>query len=67
MQLALPADLGKSLLFDRSGAELDALEDRGVEDVNSGVDAVSNKLNGLFDKAIDARGVVGLVDNDTVL
>lgn len=32
---------------------LDAVQDGGVEDVDSGVDAVADKVLGLLDKAVD--------------
>jgi len=58
---------GESLLLDGCGAELDALENTGVQDVDTGVDTVADELDGLLNETVDARGVVGLVDNDTVL
>ena len=67
VELAVLADGGEGLLLDGGRAELDALEDTGVEDVDTSVDAVANEFDGLLDEAVDAGGVVGLVDNDTVL
>lgn len=67
VQLVVSNHGGEGLLLDRRGTELDALENGGVEDVHAGVDAVADKLDGLLDEAVDARGVVGLVDNDTIL
>ena len=57
---------GERLFLDRRRAQFDALEHRCVEEVEAGIDTVADKLDGLLDKAVDARGVVGLVDNDTV-
>lgn len=54
-------------MLDGCGAELDALENTGVQDVDTGVDTVADELDGLLNETVDARGVVGLVDNDTVL
>jgi hypothetical protein len=67
VELTVTADGGECLLFDGGGTQVNALENTGVEDVDTGVDAVTNELDGLFDEAINARGVVGLVNNDTVL
>lgn len=58
---------GESLLLDRGRSQLNAVEHRGVQNVHSGVDAVTDELDGLLDEAVDARGVIRLVDNDTVL
>ena len=67
MKLTILGHGRESFLLDRSRTELDALEDAGVQDVDTSVDAVSDELDGLLNKAVDAGGVVGLVDNDTVL
>lgn len=67
MELALLADGGEGLLLDGGWAKLDALEDTGVQNVDTGVDTVANEFDGFLDKAVDARGMVGLVDNYTVL
>lgn len=67
MQQAVLADGGESLLFDRRGSQVDTLEHAGVEDVEAGVDAVTDELDGLLDEAVDARGMVGFVDDDAVL
>ncbi|KFY11986.1 hypothetical protein V492_04157 [Pseudogymnoascus sp. VKM F-4246] len=67
VELAVLAHRGEGLLLDGGGAELDALEDAGVEDVEAGVDAVADELDGLLDEAVDARVVVGLVHDDSVL
>jgi hypothetical protein len=67
VQTAVLADSGEGLLLDRSGAELDAVQNAGVEDVDTGVDTVADELDGLLDEAVNSRGVAGLVHNDTVL
>lgn len=67
VQLVVSHHGGEGLLLDRSGAKLNAVQDGGVEDVHAGIDTVADKLDGLLDEAVDARGVVGLVDNDTIL
>jgi hypothetical protein len=67
MELAVLADGGECLLLDGGGAQLDAVEDAGVHDVNTGVDTVANELDGLLDEAVNAGGVVRLVNDDTVL
>lgn len=66
VELAVFADGGEGFLLDGCGAELDAGEHGGVEDVDARVDAVADELDGFLDKAIDAGGVVGFVDHDTV-
>jgi hypothetical protein len=55
------------LLFDGCGAELDTVKHAGVEDVDAGIDAVADKLDGLLDEAVNQRRVTGLVYHDTVL
>ena len=66
MQLAVAAYGGERFLLDGGRAQFDALQDRGVQDIDTSVDAVADKLDGLLDEAVDARGVIGLVDYDTV-
>lgn len=53
-------------MLDRGRAQVDAIEDGGVEDVEAGVDAVAHELDRLLNEPINAGGVVRLVDNDTV-
>jgi hypothetical protein len=67
VKLAILDDRRESLLLDGSRAQLDAVQNRRVEDVDTRVDAVSDELDGLLDEAVDARVVIGLVDNDSVL
>lgn len=57
----------ESLLLDRSRAQLNAVENRSVQDIKAGVDAVADELDGLLDESVDARRMAGLVDNDTIL
>lgn len=58
---------GECLLLDRSWAKLNAVEDGGVEDVETSVDTVANELDGLLNESVNQRAVSRLVDNDTVL
>ena len=67
VQTAVLADSGEGLLLDRCGAELNAAQNAGVEDVDTGVDTVADELDGFLDEAVNSRGVAGLVHNDTVL
>ena len=67
VELAVLDERGEGLLLDGGGAELDALEHRGVEDVDTGVDTVADELDRLLDETVNSRGVAGLVHNDTVL
>jgi hypothetical protein len=67
VELAITADGGECLLFDGGGTQLNALENTGVEDVDTGVNAVTDELDWLLNETINARGVIGLVNNDTVL
>lgn len=64
--MAVAAYGGERFLLDGGRAQFDALQDRGVQDIDTSVDAVADKLDGLLDEAVDARGVIGLVDYDTV-
>lgn len=67
MQLGI-ADHGReSLLLNRGRAQLDSRENRCVQNVDTGVDAVSNELDRLLDEAVNTRRVVGLVNDDTIL
>jgi hypothetical protein len=61
------AHFGECLLFDRGWSELDAFEDGWVEDVDTGVDSVADKLDWLLDESVDAGAVARLVHNDTIL
>lgn len=67
MELAISNHGWERLLLDGSGAQINAVEDRSVQNIKAGIDTVANKFDGLFDESIDTRGVVGLVDNDTIL
>lgn len=67
MELAILNHSGEGLLLDGGGAQLDALEDGGAENVDTGVDSVANKLDGLLDEPVNARLVAGGMHNDTVL
>lgn len=57
----------ESLLLDRGRAELDALQHAGVQNVDTRVDAVADKLDGLLDEAVNLGGVARLVYYHTVL
>lgn len=67
MELVVLDHSGEGLLLDRSRAELDTVEDRGVEDVHAGVDTVTDELDGLLNESVDQGTVARLVDNDTIL
>lgn len=67
VKLAILDHGGENLLLDGGRAELDPVEDGGVENVHAGVDSVTDELNGLLDEAVDQRSMTGLVDNDTIL
>lgn len=66
VELAVLDHGGEGFLFDGGGAQLDAAEHRGVEDVETGVDAVADELDGFLDEPVDAGGVVGFVHDDAV-
>lgn len=66
MQLIILDHAGEGLFLDGSGAELDALENGSIEDVHASINTVANVLNWLFDESVDSRGVIGLVDDDTI-
>ena len=67
VQLAVPDHGREGFLLDGGGAQVDAIENRGVEDVDAGVDAVADELDGLLNETLDAGRVARLVHNDTVL
>jgi len=67
VKLAILDDRGESLLLDRCRAQLNALQHGRVENVDSCVDAVSDELDGLLHEAVDARGVIWFVNDNTVL
>lgn len=54
MQEAVLADGGEGFLLNRSGAQLDTVQHRGVQNVDTGIDTVAHELNGLLDEAVDA-------------
>ena len=54
-------------MLDGSGTELDALKHARIENVDAGVDAVADKLDGLFNEALDFGGRARLVHHDSVL
>lgn len=56
----------ESLLLDRGWAKINTVENGGVEDVEASIDAVAHELDGLLNESVNAGGVVGFVDNDTV-
>jgi hypothetical protein len=57
----------EGFLLNGGGAEFDAAENAGVEDVDAGVNAVTNELDRLLNESIDHGGMAGLVYHDTVL
>lgn len=67
VQLTVGTDGGEDLGLDGCGSELNALEDGGVEDVDSRIDPVSDEFHGLFHEAVDPGWVAWLVDDDSVL
>lgn len=67
VQLVVRSHGRERLLLDGCRPQLNALEHRGVEEVQPGVDPVPHELDGLLDETIDAARLVGLVDDDTVL
>lgn len=54
MQLPVGADGREGFLLDGGGAEVDAAEDRRVEDVDARVDTVADELDRFLDEAVDA-------------
>lgn len=67
MKLAVSNHGRESLLLDRSRAQPDAVENRSVQDVKTGIDTVADELDRLLDESVDARRMARLVDNNTVL
>ena len=62
VQLLVAGHGREDLGLDRSRLDLDTVEDRRVEDVDAGVDAVANVLFRLLDKAVD--GALARVGQD---
>lgn len=67
MELAVSNHGREGLLLNGSGAQIDAVENRSVQNVEASVDTVADEFNGLLDESVDARRVGGLVDDDTIL
>jgi len=67
VELTVLADGWEGFLFDGGRAQFNAVEDTGVQEVDTGVNSVTDELNRLLDETVDARWVVRLVDDDTVL
>lgn len=65
VQLLVGGDGGEDFFFDRSGTELNPVQNAGVEYVDTSVDPVTNEFNGLLDESINHSGV-GLRDHDTI-
>lgn len=57
----------EGFLLNGGGTEFNSLQNRGVEDVHASIDTVADELNGLLDESVDTRGMVGLVNDNTVL
>lgn len=66
VQLAVLDNGGESLLLNGCGTEFDALEHRRIEDVDTGIDTVSNEFYRLLDEAVDSRWMVWLVHHNTI-
>jgi hypothetical protein len=66
VKLAVLGHGGEDVGLDRRRLDLDAVEDGRVEDVDTGVDAVSDELLGLLNEAVDRR-LAGNGEDDTVL
>ena len=58
MKLAVPHDGGEGLLLNGGGAQLNALQHARIQDIHTGVDAVTDELDGLLDEPVNARGVL---------
>lgn len=64
--MSVPADRREGFLLNRCGAQLDALQHAGVEDVDTSIDTVSNEFDRFLDETVNSRSMVWLVDNDTI-
>lgn len=67
MELAIAADGGEGFLLNGCWAKLDTLQDRGVKDINAGINTITNELHRLLNKTVDSRSMVWLMNNDTIL
>lgn len=67
VQLLLLDQDREGLAFDGGWSHFDQVDDGRVEDVDTCVDSVADKLDWLFDESVDSVWNVSVVDNDTVL
>ena len=67
VQLPICADGRKCFLFNGCRAQVDALQHAWIENIDAGVNAISDELDRLLDESVNARGVIGFVHYDTVL
>lgn len=67
VELTILANGRESLLLDAGWPQLNAVQNGGVEDVDSGVDPITDELDRLFDKAVYARRVAWVMHHHTVL
>lgn len=67
VQLIIGNHRRKCLLLDRCGTQFDALENRGIEDVQTSIDTVADEFDRLLNEALNTRGVVRLVNDNTIL
>ena len=54
MQAAVLADGGESFLLNGGGAEFDALQNARVQNIDTGIDAVTDEFDRLLDEAVDS-------------
>ena len=66
MELAIFADGGESFLLNRRRAQFDSREDGRIQDVDASVDAVAHKLNRLLDEAVNTRGMIRFMNDNTI-
>ncbi|KAH3663754.1 hypothetical protein OGAPHI_005156 [Ogataea philodendri] len=57
----------EGLVFNRSWSHLNQVDNGWVQDVDTSVDSVTNKLDWLLNESLDKVWNVSVVDNDTVL
>lgn len=67
MELSVLTHRGEGFLLNGCRSQINAAQDAGVQNVDTGVDAVAHELDGLLDETIDSRGVSRLVYDDTIL
>jgi hypothetical protein len=66
VELPVRANGGENFLLNRCGAELDSPKNRWFQDVDTSIDTVAYEFDRFLNEAVDAGGVIGLMNHDAV-